>query len=831
MTVPTKIVVAHVDTLQCHEPIALGGKARSLAALSAAGFQVPPFFVVIAETIPTSREWCEQVAEACRALPSGGTLAVRSSGADEDSAGHSFAGQFESFLFVKADGVPEKIEAIWASANSDRVRAYRDTHGLPAVAAPPCVIVQAMIDADSAGVVFSADPVSGRRSIAVVSAVKGVGEALVSGERDADTFRIDQSGSIIESVKADAAICRQQAIEIAELARRAEAHFGVPQDIEWAIHDGSLFLLQSRPITSLESTPDPDGALAIWDNSNIAESYSGVTTPLTFTFARRAYEAVYRQFCLLMRVPRKRVENTTGVFENMLGLIRGRVYYNLINWYRVLALLPGFQLNREFMEQMMGVKEPMPDEIVREITASRTDGRLKDGLQLASTVLGLAINHFTLPKQIREFYARLGEALELPPERLASMRMDELFAHYNALEHRLLRRWDAPLVNDFLAMIFFGALAKLTKNWLGDEKGTLHNSLIGGEGGIISMEPARRIREMAEMASDNPDLLRDLESSADLISHEEFASAYRNYLEKFGDRCLEELKLESETLDDDDSLLKGSIRALARRYLDEGPPSKDSIDAVNRGEAEALVAGAQIGKLKRVVFHWVLRNARVRVRDRENLRFERTRVFGRVRKIMVELGKRFVAEGWLAEPRDIFYLELGEILAVGDAALTSTPLSAAAATRKASFEAFRQTEEPPDRFETRGPVQCYRSFVASRPLTESTGDERTGIGCCPGVVRGKVRVVLDPQNAQLEPGSILVARQTDPGWVMLFPSASGLLVERGSLLSHSAIVSREMGIPSIVSIPGITNWLNDGDEVEIDGASGVVRRLITTRDG
>jgi pyruvate,water dikinase len=122
------------------------------------------------------------------------------------------------------------------------------------------------------------------------------------------------------------------------------------------------------------------------------------------------------------------------------------------------------------------------------------------------------------------------------------------------------------------------------------------------------------------------------------------------------------------------------------------------------------------------------------------------------------------------------------------------------------------------------------SFCSARPTEESGGDERRGIGCCSGVVRGLVRVITDPRNAVLKSGSILVAERTDPGWILLFPLAAGLLVERGSLLSHSAIVAREMGIPAIVSIPGVTRWLSDGDWVELDGGAGVVRRIAPGKD-
>jgi len=234
------------------------------------------------------------------------------------------------------------------------------------------------------------------------------------------------------------------------------------------------------------------------------------------------------------------------------------------------------------------------------------------------------------------------------------------------------------------------------------------------------------------------------------------------------------------------------------------------------------------------VFGWILRHARARVRDRENLRFERTRLFGRVRRIFLELGKRYAAVGVLDDPRDVFYLTVDEALGWAGATSASADLRALALARKAEFARYAQLPTPADRFETRGMVHVGHDFVApERAATgqlaadsaQPEGDARRGTGCYPGIVRGIARVVRDPREATLEAGEILVAERTDPGWVMLFPAARGLLVERGSLLSHSAIVARELGLPAVVAIDGLTSWLESGDEVELDGRTGDVRRI------
>ncbi len=227
----------------------------------------------------------------------------------------------------------------------------------------------------------------------------------------------------------------------------------------------------------------------------------------------------------------------------------------------------------------------------------------------------------------------------------------------------------------------------------------------------------------------------------------------------------------------------------------------------------------------------MVQQTRQRVLNRENLRFERTRVFGRVRRIFLELGRRFHAIRVLDDPRDIFYLETEEALGFVEGTGVTTRLGELAALRKSEFAKWKDTA-PGGRFETRGVVQAAGSYEGSptHHAPAAGGEERKGIGCCPGVIRGRARVIVDPRHAVIEPGEILVAPRTDPGWIMLFPSAAGLLVEHGSLLSHSAIVAREMGIPAVVSISGLTSWLDSGDEIELDGSTGRVTRLNSSSD-
>jgi rifampicin phosphotransferase len=863
---------------------ALGGKARALQQLRKAGFNVPDFVVVSAQAFVLSLN--ETQLESWLLLTSGqmsiGTfaqslsdltvhpqiaddlfralkkrkldstqLAVRSSATAEDSDAASFAGQLESFLWVNKDNLLDRIVDVWKSAFSERVAVYAQERGV-AGNFIPAVLIQKMVDARVSGVAFSCNPMQIDPEQSLVQSVFGLGHGLVSGELDADSYVVKQkqviARTIAEKTRAfhldvvrgegmkEAVIDRavactpsltdQQAVQVAALARQCEIEFGSPQDIEWAFEGSKLYLLQSRPITVFARPK------TIWDNSNIAESYNGVTTPLTFSFAKTAYEHVYRQFCKILAVPAFKIEANEAIFPNMLGLVNGRVYYNLLNWYKLLALLPGYQMNRGFMEQMMGVKEPLPEGLMPPPPRVSAAAKILDGLAFASSLFGLITSYSRLEQDINRFYQRLDEALP-PSISLKTMSAQQLVKHYRDLQAKLLTRWDAPLVNDFFAMIFYGLLRAVCIKWCGDSKGTLQNDLIAAEGGIISAKPAEEIRRLAGIAAESEHFVQlllkaDLEIiRRALICLPEFKAGYEAYLTDYGDRCLEELKLESTTLTDEPLILLRSIGQMALRLRENNGIAAPEVNhgLAQRLQAEANVARRLAGsKVKATIFAWILHGARCRIRDRENLRFQRTRLFGRVRRIFLELGQRLADEGYIGQSRDVFYLEVEEVLRAVETGCKDN-LRQLVSKRKLTFAQYKALPEAPTRLITEDAPGVCQVQVDVSVLPAGSSELSKGIGCCPGKVRGRVRVILDPRNVTINAGEIIVAKRTDPGWVMLFPAASGLLVEHGSLLSHSAIVARELGLPAIISIPNITTSLRDGELIEMDGSTGAIFRL------
>lgn len=830
----------------------IGGKAYSLYVLGRDNkeLQIPDWFVVkegtkdqIENNAEEKEAFLNELAESLSSFGKDKLWAVRSSASSEDSIQNSFAGQLDTFLFVPTDQVMDHIEKVWNSIYSDHFIQYTKERNMK-VDRSPAVLIQVMVNADSAGVGFGINPVTQDKEY-VISAVYGLGNQLVSGDTDADTWivkndeiddvsigykekrevlnTVDYGTQLIDNNNPeDPCLTDNQVFKIKDLIKTVSQYYKHPQDIEWAIENNQVYLLQSRPITTINS-----GKEILWDNSNIAESYGGITTPLTFSFAKKAYENVYRQLCLLLNIPKYKVENHDIEFRNMLGLVQGRVFYNMNSWYKTLALLPGFSLNRSFMEQMMGVKESLSEELIEEIQRSVTKNKAKDSLDLVKTSAGLIKSLVLLDRTVDGFYKRLNKALE--NKDLSNMSVSELSDYYNNLELQLLKKWDAPMVNDLFAMVFYGLLRKLSTRWCNDEDESLQNTLILTQGGIISAEPAKLMKQKArkiyELKLNEPDFDKWCEKvNASVVKKDIDA-----YIDRFGDRCLDELKLESITLFDNPVILYQTLFEMSQNeILMTTPDVIETDEKAKQMEAEVL---SNLPFFKRHIFAWVIKMARKTVRERENLRFERTRLFGRVRKIFLEIGKKFVQSNILNDSRDIFYLEIGEIQSFIEGTSTFTNLKDLAAIRKEEFLKFESEETPSDRFTTYGMVYKNNQYKSRVKNIELSGNMQQGLGCCPGIVKGKVKVVRDPKNVTIEKGTILVAERTDPGWIMLFSSVSGILVERGSLLSHAAIVSRELNLPAVVSVPGLMDWLKDGDVVEMNGTTGTITKITEQEEG
>ena len=343
-----------------------------------------------------------------------------------------------------------------------------------------------------------------------------------------------------------------------------------------------------------------------------------------------------------------------------------------------------------------------------------------------------------------------------------------------------------------------------------------------GQGEIVSAEPTKMIKRMAKIVDGNPELIDSL-IAGDLSAIEkksDLGLALSTYLDKFGDRCAQELKLESITISEDPTPILQAIGFMASNKTVDAPTSEAPSPY---GRLKEEMSG---GRIKYYMARSLISWTKKRIRDRENLRFERTRIFGLVRRIFLYVGDHLVKDKLINDRRDIFYLTVPEVMGIIEGTSVTYNIDNLVAVRKSDAKEYEAKPDPPTRFTTYGAVfPDFKDRDFQTKESRTGGDQRTGQGCCRGVVRAKVRVVKDPRTESLNAGEILVARHTDPGWIALFSNASGIIVERGSLLSHSAIVAREMGIPAIVAIDDLLTWLSTGDMVEIDGSTGVVMKV------
>lgn len=786
--------------------------------------------------------------------------AVRSSSIEEDSSNFSFAGQFETYLYVKKENMLEKIKEVWISSFSNHVMKYRKEGKINNEINVPAVIIQEMVNSEKAGVGFSVNPVNNNYDEVVISGTYGLGTSIVDGDENGDLFIYNKKTkeikkeirtkkirqvldfenkkikteeiNIEEEILNDSEIC-----ELGENIINIEKYYGKPQDMEWAFEKEKLYILQSRPITTLEKTGKKTYNTIIWDNSNIVESYPEITLPLTFSFIRKAYSDVYKRFSEITGVPAKVVESYQDIYDNMLGLLKGRVYYNLINWYKLLMLFPNSKGNSKFMEQMMGVKKELSEENLNE-NLLEAEGKMtgfekfRNKLEKYKAGFTLFMNMFLIEKKAEKFYKIIDENLNGKNSDLSNKNIKELKKYYKFLENKFLKNWEIPIINDFLVMVWFGLSKKMAEKYIKDDFEKAHNTLIAQEGNsMISVEPSKYIKKMSLMIKNDKSLKDEIRNIINknekslieifkLTQNAEFNSTLNEYMEKFGDRTVHELKLEAPTLREEPLFLIKMIYSLSITENVQEHAKRNILE-----EQKKIYDSLKINPIKKYLLKKTLFYAKKFIRLRENLRYERTKVFGTVRKIMKKMGVHLKNNNLINNEKDVFYLTVDEIFGLVDGSIIDVDLKKLIELRKEEYKKYETEAILPDRFLTRGFLGenfYYEDLAGNSQLDENT---LQGTGCSKGIVKGKVKIVLNPMDTQVEDGDIVVTKSTDPSWVMVFPLLKGLIVEKGSLLSHSAIISREMNIPAIVGVQGATSILKTGDMVQFDGSTGIIKKL------
>lgn len=783
-------------------------------------------------------------------------LAVRSSIVDEDGEKHSFAGQMESSLFQKGvHDVAQSILRCYRSAYRAHALQYRTAHGMSVQSIAAAVVVQEMIDGEVSGVLFTAHPTLGSRGHALISANFGCCDGVVSGNSDCDEYTVDYLSGTIEptirrkenrAVKAESGrgiaykpipseLSTVSCLSDAQIRRvvdhgRAIADLkGKPQDIEWTFSKGELYVLQSRAITRLPAESVVSASSFVFDNSNIQESYCGITLPLTFSFASRSYFDVYRQVMKLVGFSENEVRKHDRRHYEMLGLIQGRVYYNINHWYQGLLLLPSFGKNKADMEKMMGLSEPVDFVEGFDLSFGQKIARLPKMVVVLSRLL---LKFARIDRLVSQFENRFEQSYrQFSRTEFRRLNGRELTNQAETMRQTFLENWGIPIINDFYVMMMNGKVTRKLKK-IGLEAELMN--LLAGED-LASTGPTKELMAMAADIRASRTLgaifetVRD-EAVLETLASEDpvFYQRCQRFIENYGDRCIGELKLESISMREDPRFMFQVIRNYLKKPEMHADLLRDK-ELRLRAEAEVRVARAmnKKGKQSRAWKRFARDLLRLRkgVRYRESMRLARTRVFGLFRSLYLEVGQRLEETGVIQSARDVFYLTVEEIDSFYGAKAVTTRLIELIELRKREY-AHYESDDAGHHLKTGVPVYERSMWKVPTPQVDP-GSSQTlqGTGCFPGVVKKAVRLVKSPdENLDLE-DHILCTVRTDPGWTPLFASISGLIVERGSTLSHSAVVARELGIPAIVGVPSVTEVLKDNEWVSMDGALGTVSRL------
>lgn len=779
----------------------LGSKIENLKIMKNAGIPVPEFETFSFEELVGSEEEIKKALKACEGKSAseksmilkeavkksvrvkkeikleGERFSVRSSSCVEDSAENSFAGQFDTFLNVERGEIEQKITECVCSLYNENVLFYMEKAGLDIGMLKMNVIVQKMIDSDVSGIVFTANP-QGILNETVIVAGRGLGENVVSDKIDTTSYYYSLTDNIYYYDGKEDLLSDEKVHEITEASKIICKHIGKYTDIEFAIENNRLYILQARPITTL-SDKNP----IIFDNSNIVESYPGLSLPLTVSFVETVFAGVFKDAGRRLLKNKKELRKRYDILENTVGTANGRIYYNLNSWYSAIKFLPFSEKIIAVWQELVGVKYKEYDESKNEINP----------FIKASVYFNTLTELLATPRNMKKLNERFINIKNYVYKRFEEeMSAKEILELYDKIQDQLLSCWGITLLNDTYAFIFTGLLkARLKKKY--DNHEELANSYISGITDIESMKP---VREMIRIAVEK-----------DEMTKEEYERRASEYIDVYGDRCLEELKLETETFRTNPAMFGAKIREFA----------EDKEKLVQLLEDKKNEIDIKIDPLTKFLSNRCM----LGIGNREIQRLNRSRIFGMVREAVLRLGDIYTKENCIETRRDVFYLTFDELRMLAE---KPCDMKETVSSRKKKYEMFSL-------------LPAYSRIIFSQKAfdknhrninmaaVQSSKDEMVGVPCSNGIVEGEVYIVTDVKKAGSVKDKILVTKTTDPGWVFLLAEAKGVVSEKGSLLSHTAIISRELGIPAVVGIENILSTLKNGDIIRIDGSTGVVKLI------
>jgi phosphohistidine swiveling domain-containing protein len=785
-----------------------GRKAAPLHELMLGGFPVPAGFV-----IPPHVEMNEDAARQLDAAVSaigGYPVAARSSGHLEDLPGASFAGQYVTKLHVT--NIQELLQAVAEcrdSARSPQVITYLRKNGLDESQARVSVLVQVMIEASFAGVAFSIHPTTGREEHALIECCQGVGEKLVSGLTSPSRYVVHLEDSAVleqqpgaENVEMGGAAIRQ----LRDYALELQAHFGAPQDIEWAVDSHEkLWILQSRPVTRIQWRRDiPEFTSADFREGGVS---ARVCTPLMYSLYRSAVQnSMQRYFTDIGLLPKNAPQ------EDWIGMFYGRPYWSASAVKNVLLKVPGF--DEQIFDKDLGIQKDYGGK-----GPAKTPTNLSTLLPAIPVAIALERNY---RRQIRRT-AAYGPRF-LPEE----ARFLKTVRDLDGLEDReFFERFDEVLgfhlrtESDYFTTIYNNA------NLQSDLKKLLGRIAAAAGERVSALALMSGLQDVSHMKMQR-DLLRLLETARrEGAASKAWDEALAGFLKENYFHADAELDISTPRWGERPERVTQIVNDILRSKNEPRNPdtaAKEQFDQFS-AEEQRILAAIRRSLWRRIRFERAfrrrLRLARTYLSRREEMREYSTRAYNVVRQYVLESGRRLQRTGYLSDAADVFMLHTSEIAGIGRGEDNRERVLALTRFRRLMYRGYRRLEPPGElgrnveqHDETEG-VPASADNVVLR-----------GIGCSAGVIEAEARIVLTLEEANsLKPGEILVTRFTDPGWTPVLGLAAGVVTEVGGLLSHAAVIGREYGIPAVLNVPRATQILKTGQRVHVDGGEGVVRIL------
>ncbi|MCL2777036.1 MAG: PEP-utilizing enzyme [Polyangiaceae bacterium] len=861
----------------------VGGKASRLAWLKRHGFHVPDTWVIAEKAFAAAlRELppsCEprsllraatgktvyaraaeareqilgaklprqleiELADLWRALAAAAPwgLAVRSSATCEDGAIVSMAGLAESILGVRGDeDLIQAVRCVWASIASGRALGYLAAHGIRDVGM--AVVIQPMVPASAAGVMFTRKHGGPRERI--INAGFGLGSPVVDGVTTPDMLRVAADGRVLkqtiarkqrtivvgdsglvecEAPNPDAPALEQATIaELADIARRLEAIEDVPWDVEFACEapaeggQGRVWLVQVRHVTG-RGYPDGGDAHTVWSHANVGEALPGVATPFTWSVAGAYSESGFRKAfgTLGCSVPKH---------TRLVGNVYGRFYLNLTEFMRIAAQVPW--LDPQTLVELGGAAGG--HEIASQVGTSHKGFYAR----LPLTATRLLREQLRLEQHVLRFEAEAERAFRLHSALDLAILPDEGVAKKIRDVQKLLERTGDVMLTCASSSLGTHIVLKsvLAARVSPNEGERLVHDLTRGIRDLESARPAIGVARIVNLARREPEAAAVLESDAATVAALPDGPTKRAllaFLDLYGDRVVREAELSTPRWQEDPRPVLAMIRVALRGQ--ERQVELKIARAKEEAHASMQALLPRLSLVEQTLVRHLVTRAQTAARRREQMRTWVTRVLGMLREVALDADRRILrlvpdlARDWAgireqgarrAAIHTVFFLTIDEVVTA--LRWSRTDLAPLVRARRAEFARDCARPDPP------------ATFVGAPPsvqLPPLGGDVLHGIGASSGVVEGRARVLLSVSHtSELEPGEVLVVHTTDVGWTPLFCLAAGVVTELGGPLSHAAVVARELGVPSVVNVDGVTRVLKTGDRVRVDGDRGIVERL------